>query len=240
MTFDELQAAISGADTLAKSLAAPVAATVDNKTIAAAAADGAAAGGDTGTVNADPNAETENDEAETGDLTKSFRLVLEDGTEMEAVDASEMLKAMRLELDAEKGGRAMQSEQFLKAFSSTLGVVSTLTESLQKTNQVVSEQAKAIAALKGSNETLAKSLQQLGNQGRGRRSVDVVVYEKSGAGANAGGDAPVQRSRGEILAKAMTALHNKTISGHEAARIEAALNAGVAPDQSVIDRLFSQ
>jgi hypothetical protein len=249
MNFDELNAMLSGAETLAKSLAAPVASTVDNKTIAAAAADGAAAGGDSGTVNSDANAESEttesgdDDGAQGGDLTKSlrpFRLVLDDGTEMEAVDASEMLKSFRTELDAEKGGRALDSEQFMKAFGSTLGIVATLTESLQKTNEVVTAQAKEIAALKGTNETLAKSLAQFGNQGRGRRTVDVVVHGKTDASAGGAGAEVPQRSRGEILAKAMSALSTKKISGIEASRIEAALNAGVAPDQSVIDRIFSQ
>jgi hypothetical protein len=241
--FEELQAMIAGADTLAKSLSAAPVDGVPNKTIQAAAADGAAAGGVNGTTATDPNAEEEEEEGEGDNLTKSFSLTLDDGSVVEAVDATEMLKSFQVELAGEKAGRAAESEQFMKAFGSTIGIVNTLTSQLEAngkalaaTNAALEEANRQIAELKSQGDTFSKSLADFGALPRGRRTATVAIVPPPAAAAAAA--QPVVHTRAEILAKAMDALNNNVISGGDASRIEAALNAGKQPDQKLIDRIF--
>jgi hypothetical protein len=241
MDFETLRAQIAsaqaGAEVLAKSLAASPSETVDNKTIAAAAADGAAAGGATGTTDADPNAEGEDKENGDGEvLAKSFALTLDDGSVLEAVDGTEMLKSFAAQLNAEKEGRSADNGEFMKAMGATLGVVGQLTATLQEQGTALANANKQLAELKSQGETLAKSLAAVSNEGRGRRSVDLTVHNKLADGAQ-----PNEKPRpAEILAKAMTALSAKAITGVEASKIESALNAGLMPEQALLDRIFTK
>jgi hypothetical protein len=239
MDFATLRAQIAsaqaGAEVLAKSLAASPSETVDNKTIAAAAADGAAAGGATGTTDADPDAESEDDESGTGEtLAKSFSLTLDDGSTLEAVDGTEMLKSFAAQLSDEKKGREADNDEFMKAMGATLGVVGQLTATLKEQGEALANANKQLAELKQKGDTFAKSLAAVSNEGRGRRSVDVTVHGKA---TDAVQTAEKPRPA-EILAKAMTALSAKVINGAEASKIESALNAGVMPEQALLDRLF--
>ncbi len=239
MNFEELQAALNGADTLAKSLnAAPVTPsgnTADDKRIAAAAADGEAAGGSDGQTNdqVDANGNPIKPAGDSKPLTKSFAITLDDGTVIEAQDGTEMLKALAGQLGAEKDARVADQDSLLKALGQTIGLFNQLAAGIQT---VKDDSAKQIAELRKENATLTKSLTALGNEGRGRRSADVQVIDKplNGSQQNA---AP---SRPEILAKAMTALTEQRISGAEAARIEAALNAGQPIEQATLDRIFNK
>jgi hypothetical protein len=244
MNFQELTKAIAEQSVLAKSLsAAPV---DDDKKIAAAAADGAAAGGDTGTVDSDANADNEDDEDKDkdgdaggeggGDLVKSFSLQLENGEVVEAQDATELIKSLQADIDTEKQGRAADTEQFLKAFGDTIGIVSDLAESVKSANEKVADAHAQIVELKKQNETLAKSLAAFGNEGRGRRSVDVTVHSKPPVNGEA--DKDVELSRPELLAKSLAAMKAGRISGAEASKVEAALNMNVKPNKEIMSRIL--
>ncbi|RKP44670.1 hypothetical protein [Pararobbsia silviterrae] len=249
MKFDELQNLIKGADDLAKSLSAAPTEPINNAAVAAAAKDGAAAGGDGNTTAQDPNASAgdtpaEGDEEdEDNPLAKSFSLTLEDGTTLEGFDGTELIKSLRAELAAESGARVADGEQFLKAFGSVISIVNTLTaevDSTKKANAALGKQLDAaaaeIATLKAAGEELTKSLATFGNEGRGRRAATLVVH-KPPVGADAGTD-PVQPSKAEILAKALSAMQSGAISGSEASRIEATLNAGQQVSKALLDRIF--
>jgi hypothetical protein len=238
MNFEELTRAIAEASVLAKSLSA--ADTTDTKKIAAAAKDGEATGGVNGPGDDDEDDETggeggkgkgggdgDEDDLDEAQLGKSFRLTLEDGTEMEAFDGSQMVEALSAQIKATKTARAQDNEMYMKSFGSTLDLVKSLTTA-------VAESQKDIESLKAENGTLQKSLKALGTQGRGRVST-VTVLDKPNA-------TPRQESaptRPEILAKAMSALSARRITGEEATRVEAALNAGAVPQKEVLERIFA-
>lgn len=246
MNFDELTRAIADASVLAKSLSAPVSG--DDKKIAAAAADGEAAGGAKGTeddddddgeggTDGDADGESDDEANENDDeegtkararpMVKSFKLQLEDGSEMEAFDGTEMVKALTERIDAD-------NEKFLKSFGSALELVTQLTKALTETRGDLASTREDVKSQKETIETLQKSLKTLGAQGRGRVST-VSVLEKP-VGKPAEKPAP---TRQEIMSKAMSALSAKRITGSEATRLEAALNAGVSPQKDVLERIFS-
>jgi hypothetical protein len=230
MNFAELQKAIAEQATLAKSLSA---AQVDAKGNAAVAA---AAGA---------NPEDEEDDGQgNGDLgdgspmVKSFKLVLEDGTEMEAQDATEMVKCLVAELNTVKGAHTTHVEEMAKSFEAVVGLVGSLTEGLKATREDVLALAKRGDELASTNALMAKSLGVIGNQGRGKRSVDVTL----GARPNLNGNAPASEAKhtaAEILAKAEGALNAGRITGTEATKVMTAINMGAQPEQAILDRIFN-
>jgi hypothetical protein len=229
MNFEELKAAIAAQATLAKSLSA---AQVDAKGNAAVAATaGTADVASTGTAE-----NAEDDLTDGVPLVKSFKLVLEDGTEMEAQDATEMLKCLIGEVETVKVGAATQVEELTKALGDAMGVIGDLTEGLTQTRADVLALAKRGDDLQKSNSLLTKALGGIGNQGRGVRSVTL------GARPNLNGNTPVTPAHtpSEILAKAEGALAAHQITATEAVRIQSALNMGVQPEQAILDRLFSK
>jgi hypothetical protein len=240
MNFEELTRAIAEASVLAKSLSS--AGATDEKKIAAAAKDGEEAGGANGTD------EEEEEEEETGGDTKgkgddegtpmgkSFRLTLEDGTEMEAFDGSQLVEALTEQVTAEKAAREEEHDMYMKSFGSTLDLVKSLTTAVAESRTGLEAAQKDIDALKEENATLQKSLKALGTQGRGRVST-VTVLDKPVNGGRA--QQEQMPTRQEILAKAMSALSARRITGSEATKVEAALNAGRAPQKEILDRIFA-
>jgi hypothetical protein len=230
MNFAELQKAIAEQATLAKSLSA---AQVDAKGNAAVAN---AAG-----TNAD-NEEEDDDGTGNGDLgdgapmVKSFKLVLEDGSELEAQDATEMLKCLVTEVETVKAAAGAQVEELTKALGDAMGVIGDLSEGLKQTREDVLKLAQRGDDLQKSNSLLTKALGGIGSQGRGVRSVTL------GARPNLNGGATVTPAHtpSEILAKASSALESNQITATEAVRIQSALNMGVQPEQAILDRLFSK
>ena len=173
MNFDELTRAIADASVLAKSLSAP--ASGDDKKIAAAAADGEAAGGakgpeddDDGDDEANEGDDEEGTKARARPMVKSFKLQLEDGSEMEAFDGTEMVKALTERIDAD-------NEKFLKSFGSALELVTQLTKALTETRGDLASTKEDVKSQKETIETLQKSLKSLGAQGRGRMSTVSVL-----------------------------------------------------------------
>ena len=216
MNFEELQKSLAEQATLAKSLSA---AQVTDDAAAAAAA---------GTAGAQP-------------LVKSFKLLLEDGTEMEAQDATEMLKCLVEKIGDMEGAQRTASEEVMKSFGGTVDLIATLTEGLKATREDVLAISRKNGELVAANAELTKSLAAMGGQGRGRRSVDVVLGArpnldgKSGAG---GGGADALPTRQEIMAKAQSALTAGRISATEAIKVETALNMNVMPEKAILEHLF--
>jgi hypothetical protein len=229
MNFAELQKAIAAQETLVKSLSA---AQVDAKGNAAVTA-GA------GKTNAESE-EEEDDGTGNGDLgdgspmVKSFKLVLEDGTEVEATDGSEMIKALAGELNAVKGAYSGHVEEMAKSFEAVVGLVGTLTEGLKQTREDVLSLAKRGDELMQQNSLLTKSLGAIGDKGRGMRSVTLGARPDLGGTGAAG----PKHTASEILAKAEGALTANQITATEAVRIQTAVNMGTLPEQAILDRLF--
>lgn len=242
MNFDELTKAISATNVLAKALAAPVGSA--DKTIKAAAAEGAAAGGAASTT------EEEEDETnggggvtngQVGDgtptpLAKSFKLLLEDGTEVDAEDGTALIKALSTQLTAETSARAADNDQFMKAFGSTIELVTSLTAGLTAAREETAAAKNEIATLKGSFETLQKSLSTLAGKGRGRVSTLSIIDKPNGDGTR---PVNVEYTANEILAKATAALSANRITGTEATKVMTALNMGLMPEKEMVDRIFA-
>lgn len=230
MNFAELKEAIAAQATLAKSLSAAQVDANGNAAVSAAAgaADAAATGASAG--------ENEDDLTDSAPLVKSFKLVLEDGTEMEAQDATEMLKCLVGEVEAVKAAASEQVEELTKALGDAMGVIGDLTEGLKATREDVVKLAQRGDDLAKSNSLLTKALGGIGNQGRGVRSVTLGARPN----LNGGAAAVAAHSPGEILAKASSALAANQITATEAVRIQSALNLGEQPEQAILDRLFSK
>ena len=237
MNFEELQAAIAQQATLAKSLSAAQVDEKGNATVAADAASGAAAG-----KKLDADGNEIDDGTGNGDLTdgspmiKSFKLVLEDGTEMEAQDATEMVKCLMTELNSVKGAQVTQAEEMAKSFEGVVGLVGSLTEGLKQTREDVLALAKRGDELKTANSLLTKALGSVGNQGRGVRSVTLGARPNLNGTETPAGKGP---SMSEILSKAEGALTAGRITGTEAVRVQSAVNLGVLPEQAILDRIFN-
>lgn len=234
MNFAELQAAIAAQETLAKSLSAAQVDAKGNTAVANAAAAGA---------NSGASEEEEDDGSGNGDLgdgsamIKSFKLVLEDGTEMEAQDATEMVKCLVTELNSVKGAQVAQADEMAKSFEAVVGLVGSLTEGLKQTREDVLAIAKRGDDLSATNALMAKSLGVIGGQGRGMRSTSVTLGARPNLGNGGNGNEP-KHTASEILAKAQGALEAKVITGTEATKVMTALNMGVQPEQAILDRIF--
>lgn len=227
MNFIELEKLLDQqAAELAKSLAAPA---VDTAAVAAAeAAAKAKAIADAAAGTASP-------------MIKSFSLVLEDGTVMEAQDATEMVKCLVDEINLVKGEVKVGAEQMFKSLGGTVELITTLTEGLKATRQDVVALAEQNKKLVAANAEMAKSLETFGGTGRGRRSVDVVLGDRPNLNGGAGGGgagAGAAYTPQEIMAKAQSALTAGTISATEATKIETAINMSIMPDKAILAHLF--
>lgn len=234
MNFAELQAAIAEQNTLAKSLSAAQVDAKGNTAVANAAAAGANSG----------NPEDEEDDgAGNGDLgdgspmIKSFKLVLEDGTEMEAQDATEMVKCLVGEINKVKADAAAQGEEMMKALGGAVELIGSLTDGLKQTREDVLALAKRGDELAATNALMSKSLGVIGNQGRGKRSVDVTLGARPDLNGSAA--AAAKPTAQQILSKAEGALSAGRITGTEATKVMTALNMGAEPEKAILDRIFS-
>jgi hypothetical protein len=126
----------------------------------------------------------------------------------------------------------------MKSFGGAVEIISTLTEGLKQTREDVLAISTKNEELVKANAELTKSLNAMGGQGRGRRSVDVVLGARPGQGAAAAA-AEVKHTPQEIMAKAQSALTAGRISATEATKIETALNLNIAPEKAILDHLFS-
>jgi hypothetical protein len=154
-------------------------------------------------------------------IAKSFRLTLDDGTEMEAFDGAELIKSLTARVQSAESTLKQNEAQVLKSLNAAVDLMS----------------AQA-AQLKG-QDALIKSLQTkvdaLGKTGRGRASVLTIVdkpqletVSKSQA-TTVGGE--------ELIVKALGAMKAGRISGLEASGVENRVRMGIAVDPELVARV---
>lgn len=205
--FEKLMGEIAdlGADQESMAKALPADDGKDEKKIQAAAAEGGS-DGDAGD-NGGPGDGDADDDGKP--MAKSFKLTLEDGTELEAQDGAELVKALSDRLDATETSMA-------KALGSAV--------------DLIKGQASLIKSL---SDRVAK----LSGEGRGRKTV-VSVVEKPGPGASTMAKSePAGMSTDVFFAKALTAQKEGRISGSDISLAETCLNRGEPIPAHIIQRV---
>lgn len=179
----------------------------DEEKIQAAAAEG---GSDGDEDDAGGAADGDADDAGKGKpMAKSFKLTLEDGTEIEAQDGAEMVKSLQERVEKNE-------ETMAKALGSAV--------------ELIKGQASLIKSL---SEKVAK----LAGEGRGRKTV-VSIVEKPAPGASTMAKSePVGLTPDQFFAKALSAQKEGRITGTEIAVAEACLNRGEQIPASIIQRV---
>jgi len=158
---------------------------------------------------ADAAGEGEDDEKgeEGGEMAKSFKIVLEDGTEVEAVDGADLIKSLVARIEGNE--------------SSVL--------------KVLGETAKVALAQGELIKSLQADLAALKSEGKGRKAVLAITEKpapkteelrKSEAGDGLTGE--------EFMAKAMSAQAAGRINGTQVAIAEAHINAGKNPPLDIL------
>lgn len=156
---------------------------------------------------ADEN-EGDADDKDKAPLAKSMAATV-DGEEVEVVDATEMIKSL---VD-----RVEKTDEVLA-------------KALQTTVTALQDQQKLI-------KSLSDRVEQLGGQGRGRKTV-ITVHEKTTAQDTlAKSQTTVQPTSGQILAKALDAQKSGKLTGLDVSRVEAALNHGVGVPADIMQHL---
>lgn len=205
----ELNAAQADTDTLAKSL--PADDGKDDKKIQAAAGEGGEGdnkdGGD-----ADEGGKSDGDDKP---MAKSFKIKLEDGTEVDAEDGTALVKALTERLDATEG-------TFAKAMGQAVSLI-------QSQNAMIKSLGEQVAKLSG--------------EGRGRKTM-VSITEKTNAGDGKtlakGGQGGTEGMTGEqFFAKANKAWENKLITGKDLTAIDVCLREQKPVDHALISKVLA-
>ena len=155
------------------------------------------------------------DDADGEMFGKSFAVVMEDGTAVEAYDGTAMMKALHAENVALKGQTVVLA-----------GQVATLTVN---SNMLLKALTSATGSLKQQGEmlkSLAADVVRIGSTGTGRRAV-LNVHEKTHASTT---DQPEQIDKKTFMAKAMTAFEAGKVSGDEIRQADARLARGAKLD----------
>ncbi len=166
-----LEALVGDLDLLKSQQAVTAAAAEEDANIAAAAGGGDDADAANTAGNVNPEGDTTGDPAGTGaadaegedELGKSFRVVLEDGTEVDAMDGSKMLKALQGRFSALDKRFGEQDETLQKAMG-------TVTDLLRGQSDLIKSLVERVRVLEGS--------------GRGRKAVLSVNERPGPAGAD--------------------------------------------------------
>lgn len=176
----------------------------DDAKIEAAAAEGDAGKDADGDGGASPDGD--GDEV----LGKSFKVKLDDGTELDAVDGVELFKSLMARVEGNE-------ETVVKAITGLID----LNKSLRA--EVTSLNAKVAA---------------LGNSGAGRKAV-VTVAEKAPVETVAKSEASNTMSGEEFLSKALTAQAAGKITGADVAYAENLLGAGKQVPEALVRKVLS-
>lgn len=172
-----------------------------------------------------------NTEAGDGDMIKSFSIVLDDGTEVQAIDGEELMKSLSLQQDAmEQRLNTMQeksdsTEKMISdVFAKSFQLVKTQTELLNKQDQMI--------------KSLKADIDRLSNQGRGRASV--VLSSQTQKTQQ---ETPLAKSFGdftpsEFLAKCLAAQRAGKISGQDAMMAETYINSGLEVPKHIFSRVI--
>ena len=141
-------------------------------------------------------------------MGKSFSFETADGEKIEAIDATEMLKSLGDRLEA----REAQDESLQKT--------------LQKAVELIGTQAAMLKSLQA-------KVDKLSAQGRGR--VSTIVADKPADMQKAMGGDPGW-SKGDLLAKALSAQKEGRLTVGDVAMVEASINHGMAPPPEIVSR----
>ena len=146
-------------------------------------------------------------------MAKSFTLVLEDGTEVQAEDGTELIKS--LTVTVETLGTKLDGTQ------------SALEQTLEQVIPLLKAQSAQISALQG-------QIKAMGGEGRGRKTV-LTVTEKPAPGAElAKGMGGEGLKPQEFLAKASSKFNEGKLSGNDLCVAEACVNRGVQVPEHII------
>lgn len=207
--FEKLLGEIAdlGAEQEAMTKALPADDGKDENKIQAAAAEGGSDGdeddqGGAGDGDADDNGE------DGKPMAKSFKLTLEDGTEIEAQDGTELVKSLQARIDKNE-------EDMAKALGSAV--------------ELIKGQASMI-------KSLSERVTKLSGEGRGRKTV-LSVVEKPAPETPLTKSEAAGMSPDVFFAKAMAAQKDGRISGTDIAIAEASLNRGEAIPTHIIQRV---
>ncbi|NCA72559.1 MAG: hypothetical protein EOM91_21370 [Sphingobacteriia bacterium] len=152
------------------------------------------------------------DEAPMG---KSFAVQLPDGTKAEAYDGTALVKSL-----------LMQQQQIQSQSQEALTGVLSMLKSMRTT---VSSQQAEIKALR-------KSLERIGEQGRGRKS-KLTVHEPPRV---AEGEPEPTEIAGTIMSKANAAFASGRINGRDLNTIDVALRRHEAPPSALLTKIMAQ
>lgn len=211
--FDDLLAEIADEQALMMKAQAPAddGGDDDDETIAAMA-DGDA--DDDGVDDNDDDDTGLDDEDEDAPMGKSFGVQLADGTKVEAYDGTQLVKSLL----------AQQQQMQTKSEEALTGVVGML----KSMRTLVVEQQKEIKALR-------KSLERIGEQGRGRKS-KLTVHEPPRV---AEGEPDAGEIAGTIMSKANAAFATGRINGRDLNTIDVALRRHEAPPQALLQKIMA-
>jgi hypothetical protein len=159
-----------------------------------------------------PDAEVDNTDGDKADdkepIAKSMTTVI-DNEEVEVVDATELIKSLT--------DRMSSNEQVLaKALTAT-------TAALQESHKMI--------------KSMSDRIDQLANQGRGRKTVIVAHEKNTPVDTLAKSQQAEQPTGGQILAKALDAQKLGKITGADVSRAETAINNGVAVPADILARI---
>lgn len=214
----DIEAVGSETETLAKSLPAEGAegAEGDAANVAAAAAEAGAEGAGEG----GEGGEGEAKDGEGGDeLAKSFKVKLEDGTEIDAFDGSALLKSLTDRVEASEA---------------------TIAGALQGVVKVVTSQTALIKSLQG-------EIARLGGEGKGRKAV-ITLHDKPGAsdlakslGGEGGQGGESEGLSGEdFMLKALDAQKVGKLTGLQVSIAENHINMGQQPPVEIVRAVMGQ
>lgn len=145
-------------------------------------------------------------------LAKSFKLTLEDGTEIEAQDGAEMVKALADDLNTTK---------------------TTMTKALGDAVGLIKGQADMI-------KSLSDQVKKLSGEGRGRKAVlSVVEKPASTTETMAKSMQPEGMTPDVFFAKALAAQKAGRISGTDIAVAESHLNRGESIPANIVQRVMA-
>lgn len=163
--------------------------------------------------------DNEDDDPDLGDedeapMGKSFGVQLADGTRVEAYDGTQLVKSLL----------AQQQQIQTQSKEALTGVVAML----KSMRTLVTEQQTEIKALR-------KSLERIGEQGRGRKS-KLTVHEPPRV---AEAEPEAGEIAGTIMAKANSAFAAGTINGRDLNTIDVALRRHEAPPHALLQKIMA-
>jgi hypothetical protein len=221
MSFQTLLAELDELNVLAKSDPVDAGGDKDDKTIAAAADEGAgdkvAGEGDADAGAAGEGAEGGEGEGE-GDesLGKSFQFELANGEKVDAIDGTELIKSLTAQVGA-LTGRLDESE------STLLTVLTTATDLIKSQGAAINDLNTKVA--------------ELGNSGRGRKAIVAVIAKPEADLAKA--EEPQGLTRNEFMLKAEAAFERGAIRGLDISMIETSFNKGLPVPENIRNRVLA-